>query len=49
MDVRLKKTDNIDQLPIDRVVTVQNGLFYIADTEYKISDFEIEEVLNDDN
>ena len=49
MDVKLKVTNKIDQLPIDRVVTVQNGLFSIADTEYKIADFEIEEVINDDN
>lgn len=49
MDVKLKYTDKIEQLPTDRVVTIQNGLFYIADIEYKISDFEIEEVINDDN
>ena len=49
MDVKLKYTDKIDQLPIDRVVTVQNGLFCIADTEYKIEDFEIEEVITNDN
>ena len=49
MDVKLKVTDKIEQLPIDNVVTVQNGLFSIADTGYKISNFEIEEVLNDDN
>ena len=46
MDVRIKYTDKIDQLPSDRVVTVQNGLFSIADTQYNIDDFEIEEVLN---
>ena len=36
-------------MPVDKVVTVQNGVFYIADTEYKIEDFEIEEVINDNN
>ena len=49
MDVKLKYTDKIDQLPIDRVVTVQNGLFYIADTEYRVKDFKIEEVITNDN
>lgn len=49
MDVRIKPTNDIDQLPIDRVVTVQNSYFSIADTEYNIEDFEIEEVLNDNN
>ena len=49
MDVKLKYTDKIEQLPIDRVVTLQSGLFSIADTEYKIADFEIEEVITNDN
>ena len=37
MDVKLKVTNKIGQLPIDNVVTVQNGVFYISDTEYKNS------------
>ena len=49
MDVRIKETDKIVDLPIDRVVTVQNNYFSIADTQYDINDFEIEEVLNDNN
>ena len=49
MDIKLKETDNIIDLPIDRVITVQNGYFSIADTQYNINDFEIEEVINDSN
>ena len=49
MDVRIKETAKILNLPIDRVVTVQNDYFSIADTQYNIDDFEIEEVLNDSN
>ena len=49
MDVKLKVTNKIGQLPIDNVVTVQNGVFYISDTEYKIADFEVEEVITNDN
>ena len=49
MDIRIKYTDKIIDLPIDRVITVQNNYFSIADTQYNIEDFEIEEVLNDSN
>lgn len=49
MDVRIKETDKIIDLPIDRVITIQNGFFAIADTQYNVNDFEIEEVLNDSN
>ena len=49
MDIRIKYTDKIIDLPIDRVITVQNNYFSIADTQYNIEDFEIEEVLNDNN
>ena len=49
MDIRIKHTDKITDLPIDRVITVQNNYFSIADTQYNIEDFEIEEVLNDSN
>lgn len=49
MDIRIKYTDKITDLPIDRVITVQNNYFSIADTQYNIEDFEIEEVLNDSN
>ena len=47
MDIRIKYTDKITDLPIDRVITVQNNYFSIADTQYNIEEFEIEEVLND--
>ena len=49
MDVRIKETDKIIDLPVDRVVTVQNDYFSIADTQHNINNFEIEEVLNDSN
>ena len=49
MDIRIKYTDKIIDLPIDRVVTVRDNYFSIADTQYNIEDFEIEEVLNDSN
>ena len=49
MDIRIKYTDKIIDLPIDRVITVQNNYFSIADAQYNIEDFEIEEVLNDSN
>ena len=49
MDIKLKQTDKIEFLPIDRIITIQNGFFSIADTTYNIKDFEIEEVLNDSN
>ena len=49
MDIRIKYTDKITDLPIDRVITIQNNYFSIADTQYNIEDFEIEEVLNDSN
>lgn len=49
MDVRLKYTNKIIDLPIDRVVTVQDNYFSIADTQYNINDFEIEEIINDSN
>ena len=49
MDVKIKYTDKIVDLPIDRVITIQDGYFSIADTQYNIEDFEIEEVLNDSN
>ena len=49
MDIRIKYTDKIIDLPIDRVITVQDNCFSIADTQYNIEDFEIKEVLNDNN
>lgn len=49
MDIRIKYTDKIIDLPIDRVITVQNNYFSIADIQYNIEYFEIEEVLNDSN
>ena len=49
MDVIIKENNKIIDLPVDRVVTVQNDYFSIADTQHNINDFEIEEVLNDSN
>lgn len=49
MDIKIKYTDKIIDLPIDRVITIQNDYFSIADTQYNIKDFEIEEIINDSN
>ena len=48
MDVKLKMTDNSileENMPIDRIITAQFGVFSLNDIEFKLEDEYIEEIL----